>query len=120
MNIEKLVQQLGKAIATTVMQKDVVMHEKLDFQSGNSLNILSIILRNLIHKGEYNKAENALFNELAENPSMEVYNLAKEFYNTLLSKSEDELIKNNFSKDEIYQGLQDAKSLIEKSIETKF
>ena len=119
MNIEKLVQQLGRTIASVVMQKDVVMYEKVDFESVNSLNILPITLRNLIYKGEYNKAENVLFNEVRKNPSIDVYNIAKEFYNTLLSKSDDELIKNNFSKDEIYQGLQDVKNIIEKSMLTK-
>ncbi|MBU3196691.1 hypothetical protein KPL26_08380 [Clostridium algidicarnis] len=120
MNIEKLIKQLGKALASMVMQEEVTMYENIDFGNVNSLTILPITLKNLILKGEYNKAENVLFNEVTKHPSKEVYSIAEDFYNILLSKSDDELIKNNFSKCEIYQGLKDIKNIIEKSKLTKF
>lgn len=50
-----------------------------------------------------------LFKELENNYSTELFDLATEFYNQLLSKSDEELHMSNFSREEIYQGLRDIK-----------
>jgi len=44
---------------------------------------------------------------LEKNNSPEVYEIAIEFYNSLLERSDEQLKQNNFTRKEIYQGLND-------------
>lgn len=46
-----------------------------------------------------------------KNNSPEIYEIAFDFYNSLLKKSDEELLKNNFSREEVYQGFRDMKKL---------
>lgn len=75
--------------------------------------IFWITLRGLISKGKIDEAEDMLFREAEKNPSMEVYEIGEKMYNLLYKKSEKELEKYNFSKEEIDLGLKDLKKLIE-------
>lgn len=75
--------------------------------------IFWITLRGLISKGKIDEAEDMLFREVEKNPSMEVYEIGEKMYNLLYKKSEEELEKYNFSKEEIDLGLKDLKKLIE-------
>lgn len=51
-----------------------------------SADIFKIIYNKAFHEGNYNRAENLLFDELEKNTSPEVYEVAIEFYNSLLKK----------------------------------
>ena len=73
----------------------------------SSADIFKIIFNKSFHKENYNKAEDLIFQELEKNNSTEVYEVAIEFYNSLLKKSDEELNKRNFPRKEIYQGLDD-------------
>lgn len=48
-----------------------------------------------------------IFDELEKNNSSEVYEIAIEFYDSLLKKTDEELNKTNFSREEIYKELED-------------
>lgn len=73
----------------------------------SSTDIFKIIFNKSFHEGNYNKAEDLIFNELVKNTSPEVYEVAIEFYNSLLEKSDEQLNRSNFQRKEIYQGLKD-------------
>ncbi|ELC8441484.1 hypothetical protein QYB59_000483 [Clostridium perfringens] len=75
--------------------------------------IFWITLRGLISKGKIDEAEDMLFREAEKNPSMEIYEIGEKMYSLLDKKSEEELKKYNFSKEEIDLGLKDLKKLIE-------
>ncbi|MDZ4992655.1 hypothetical protein GNF80_06655 [Clostridium perfringens] len=75
--------------------------------------IFWITLRGLISKGKIDEAEDMLFRETEKNPSMEIYEIGEKMYSLLYKKSEEELEKYNFSKEEIDLGLKDLKKLIE-------
>ncbi|EGT3615823.1 hypothetical protein FHH43_06160 [Clostridium perfringens] len=75
--------------------------------------IFWITLRGLISKGKIDEAEDMLFKEAEKNPSMEIYEIGEKMYSLLDKKSEEELEKYNFSKEEITLGLKDLKKLIE-------
>ena len=81
-----------------------------------SSEILSIILKSLIAKKEYNKAENVLFEEIEKNKSEANYKVGIDFYEELLEKSNEDLLENNFSKEEILQGIKDLKILFSKNL----
>lgn len=109
MNIEKLVKNIGRFYATLLFKKDVESTVKVDLNQIGSTDIVGMFLRRLINEGNYNKAENILFKELKKNNSAEMYQTAVDFYNLLLEKSDAELYSGNFSREEIYQGLEDIK-----------
>lgn len=109
MNIEKLINELAKGVAKTVLNKEEESSEQVNLNDIGSGDILQIILKRLVNDGEYNKAENMLFQTINKNNSQEIYQIAVNFYNLLLEKSDEELEKGNFTREEIYQGLQDIK-----------
>ncbi|MBE6052774.1 MAG: hypothetical protein E7212_02500 [Clostridium sartagoforme] len=80
-----------------------------NLEDNGSSELLRIILRSLIDKKEYNKAEDVLFEEIEKNKSEANYKVGLDFYEILLSKKDEELIENNFSKEEVLQGLKDLK-----------
>ncbi|WP_343216344.1 DUF6483 family protein [Clostridium simiarum] len=55
-----------------------------------------------------------LFEKLHKNPSKDLVNIGKGFYNMLLLKSDEELIKADFSRKEVFQGLRDIEKFIYK------
>jgi len=114
MNIEKLINDLAKNMAETILNKEEESSTKINLNDIGSGDILQIILKRLVNNGEYNKAENILFEVLNKNNSLEIYQIAVGFYNLLLEKSDEELGKGNFTREEVYQGLEDIKKIFEK------
>ncbi|ABS34695.1 DUF6483 family protein [Clostridium botulinum] len=105
MSIKKSIDDLGKLFGKTVLEND----KNIDAEKIGSTDLFKIILNKLFHEGNYDKAEDLIFEELEKNDSPEVYEIAMEFYNALLQKSDEELNESNFSREEIYQGLDDIK-----------
>ncbi|MGO5074626.1 DUF6483 family protein [Clostridium sporogenes] len=105
MSIKKSIDDLGKLFGKTILKDD----KNIDTEKIGSTDLFKIILNKLFHEGNYDKAEDLIFDELEKNNSPKVYEIAVEFYNTLLKKSDEELNESNFSREEIYQGLDDIK-----------
>lgn len=61
----------------------------------------------MVDDGEINLAENLLFEKIQENPSCDMLELGLDFYVYLNSKSDNFLEENNFSRQEISDGLED-------------
>ncbi len=87
----------------------------VNLEDTGSSEILRIILKSLMGKKEYNKAEDILFEEIEKNKSEANYKVAIDFYEELLEKNDEELLENNFSKEEVLQGLKDLKTLFNKN-----
>jgi len=98
--------------AKILLNKEEKDSVKIELDQISSTDIIPILLKRLVYEGEYNKAENILFDELNKNNSYEMYLIAVDFYNLLLEKSDEELEKGKFSREEIYQGLEDIKKFI--------
>jgi hypothetical protein len=107
MDIEKLIQELGKSIGKIICNRKEENSEKFNIEQMTSTDIFKIIFTKAVHEGNYNKAENLIFDELETNYSDEVYEIAIEFYKSLLRKSNELLNQSNFLREEIYQGLKD-------------
>ncbi|WP_297430717.1 DUF6483 family protein [Clostridium sp.] len=114
MDIEKLIQELGKSIGNIICNKKEENSEKINIEQMTSTDIFKIIFIKAVHEGNYNKAENLIFDELETNYSDEIYKIAIEFYKSLLEKSNELLNQSNFSREEIYQGLKDIQKFKEK------
>lgn len=114
MNIEKLINDLAKNMSEALLNKEEESSERISLNDIGSGDILQIILKRLVENGNYNKAENILFEALNKNKSHEIYQTALNFYNLLLEKSDEKLKKGNFTREEIYQGMEDVKKIFEK------
>lgn len=111
MDIEKALKSIGEMGAKVLFNKKEKDSAKINFEQMNSTDIFKVMYNNLYNKGQYNEAENLIFQELEKNNSPELFEIAADFYNSLLVKSDEELLKSNFSRDEIYQGLEDIKKI---------
>jgi hypothetical protein len=109
LDIEKIIKDIGKVGAKVLLNKNEKKRESVEFGQVNSIEILKGVLKRLFEEKNYSKAEDILFNELENKTSEELYNIAVEFYNLLLEKSDDDLKGGNFSKEEAQQGLEDIK-----------
>jgi hypothetical protein len=92
-------------------EKQLKAFDGSDFNNMGSADLLQLLLKKLILEGNYNKAENLLFDELEKNKSRVIKDTAIDFYNTLLEKSDEDLTSNNFSREEVLQGLEDINSM---------
>ncbi len=66
-----------------------------------------LYLYSLIDKGEIDFAENILYEKIENNKSLDILELGLDFYSYLNSKSEEFLETNNFSRQEIFDGIKD-------------
>lgn len=109
MDIEKIIKDIGRVGAKVLLNKNEKKRESVEFGQVNSIEILKGVLKRLVEEKNYSKAEDILFNELENKTSEGLYNIAVEFYNLLLEKSDDDLKGGNFSREEAQQGLEDIK-----------
>ena len=101
---------MGKAL----LQKKEDNNEIINLDEADSSDYIRIILKSLVLKQDYNKAENILFEEIEKNKSEKIYKVALDFYNLLIDKSDTELRDGNFSREEVFQGLKDVNTIFNK------
>ena len=102
--IMRIIKDLGRALAKIFLNKDTVAYELPDEENYTQTDLLHIKLLELIKQGNINEAENLLFEEL-DTKNKRYIELALDFYNRLSNLDDDFLEKNNFTKEEIEQGL---------------
>lgn len=110
--ILRLIQSTTKFLAKVALNKESKEVEDISFEALSGQDILPILVKRLIYECKYNEAENIIFDELDKNPSEGIYEIAKSFYSSLLAKSDEELEKANFPRDEVYLGLSDLEKII--------
>ena len=106
-NIEELINELAKNTGKSLLQKEEDNNEIINLDEADSSDYIRILLKSLVLKHEYNKAENILFEEIKKNKSEKIYKIALDFYDLLMDQSDDKLKNGNFSREEIFQGLKD-------------
>ena len=114
-NIEKLINELARNFGKSLVKKEDDDMQVMNLEDTGSSEILRIILKSLLVKKEYNKAENILFEEIEKNKTEANYKVAVDFYEELLEKTDKELIENNFSREEVLQGLRDLELLFKRN-----
>lgn len=83
----------------------------LDFESLSGDDMIYIVLKKLVAEGKFNEGENFLFEEAKKNITPRVFNIGTWFYETLNEKEDEELLKANFTREEIEDGLKDFKKI---------
>lgn len=107
MNLEELFKNLGKAGGKFLLNKEEKESDVINLDQISSANILPGVLKRLIHENEFNKAEDMLFKEWDDDIPDEMYRIGVDFYRMLMDKTDEELNRGDFSKEEINQGLKE-------------
>lgn len=103
------IEMMVQFIASTILKKDKIIYDVIPDDYGN-ISYDGELYLNLMSKlklGKINEAENMLFNAVENNPSNALLETALGFYKTLGEMPDEFLEENNFSKDEVRQGLAD-------------
>jgi len=102
-----------KYIAETVLGKRKksynITAEKYYEVNGAGKNVM--YLYDLIDEGEINLAENILYDKIDEERSLDLFQVGVDFYTYLNNKSDEFLEENNFSRQEIMDGLEDLQKI---------
>ena len=99
-----MIKDLTKSIAHLILGKSEIEYELPKESEYSRVDTLYVKLIELVNMGQINEAEDLLFDEI--NPSdMRQFEMAMSFYLYLNDFGDDYLEKNNYSRDEITEGI---------------
>ena len=102
--ILRMIKDLTKSIAHLILGKSEIEYELPEENEYSRVDTLYVKLIELVNLGQINEAEDLLFEEI--NPSdMRQFEMAMSFYLYLNDFGDDYLEKNNYSRDEITEGI---------------
>ena len=102
--ILRMIKDLTKSIAHLILGKSEIEYELPEESEYSRVDTLYVKLIELVNMGQINEAEDLLFDEI--NPSdMRQFEMAMSFYLYLNAFGDDYLEKNNYSRDEITEGI---------------
>ena len=102
--ILRMIKDLTKSIAHLILGKSEIEYELPKESEYSRVDTLYVKLIELVNIGQINEAEDLLFDEI--NPSdMRQFEMAMSFYLYLNDFGDDYLEKNNYSRDEITEGI---------------
>lgn len=105
--IMRQIRDLVRFLAKILLNKDTVIYELPDMGKYTDTDYLYKELLFLLNQGKINEAENLLFENL-DTGNERYIELALDFYERLNNFSDDYLEKNNFSREEIEEGLEES------------
>lgn len=106
-------ERLTKLIAAVVFQKHMEEEQSgVEYSISQDAMLLGD-LRRMILTGNINEAENLLFCRLTIEPTSHNFSVAGIFYRDLSQLTDEELNQASFSRQEIMEGLQSVKRIIE-------
>ena len=102
--ILRMIKDLTKSIDHLILGKSEIEYELPEESEYSRVDTLYVKLIELVNMGQINEAEDLLFDEI--NPSdMRQFEMAMSFYLYLNDFGDDYLEKNNYSRDEITEGI---------------
>lgn len=113
MDIERMIGDMGKLMVYPFTRIKEQGAEMIEFEASGDENLFEIMLMKYYYEKQYNEADNLIFDELENNNSPEAQRIAKEFYELLLQKTDEQLNGSNFSRDEVYERLEALKKYIQ-------
>lgn len=109
--VMRMISNKIKFLTKLLLEKDNPDYDYLNYDTESESNILYNDLINLILENKINEAENLLFNEFDPLDKSKIA-VAIDFYNRLNNLDDDILKKNNFSRKEIKEGLDDISNIL--------
>lgn len=107
--IDVMVKYLAETVFKNKKKTYNITAEKYFEINGAGKNVL--YLYDLADQGKINLAENILYDKIDEERSLELFEVGVDFYVYLNSKDDDFLESNDFSRQDIYDGLEDLQKI---------
>ncbi|MGN0498629.1 MAG: DUF6483 family protein [Acutalibacteraceae bacterium] len=82
-----------------------------EIENAQPIDLLCLTLRRMIDEGEINEAENLLYENIEREARAEYLEIAIDFYDRLSKLSADRLDECDFSRAEIFEGLENVKKI---------
>jgi hypothetical protein len=111
--ILRMAESIGDMSAKLLNLKDTRKTEVVQLEALNDSNILKTVIKGLIKSKKLNEAENLLYKALDLSYSRELIDMGLWMYEEFDKIPDGELSLNNFSKEEIIQGIRDLKKVEE-------
>lgn len=111
--ILKQIEMSTKFLAKLIFGKESPEY-KLQYDeiaNAKPIDLLCLTLRRMIDEGEINEAENLLYENIEREARAEYLEIAIDFYDRLSKLSADRLDECNFSRAEIFEGLENVKRI---------
>lgn len=102
--ILRMIKDLTKSIAHLILGKSEIEYELPEESEYSRVDTLYVKLIELVNMGQINEAEDLLFDEI-NTSDMRQFEMAMSFYLYLNDFGDDYLEKNNYSRDEITEGI---------------
>ena len=102
--ILRMIKDLTKSIAHLILGKSEIEYEPPKESEYSRVDTLYVKLIELVNMGQINEAEDLLFDEIKPS-DMRQFEMAMSFYLYLNDFGDDYLEKNNYSRDEITEGI---------------
>ncbi len=108
------IETMAKALASTLLNKSFINEDGQENDNIiiNEEDFIEYIFNKLIAEEKINEAENMLYDKILTVKSEKNLNLALLFYSNLSRQDDERLIKLNFTREEIAQGLQEIEEMI--------
>lgn len=113
--IKRLCESIGNMIVAFVAGKDAVTSKIEDENHDVKLSqddLLEIMIKKYLYEDKINEAEDLIFDSMHERHSKKVYEIALDFYKQLNQYSDEKLNNCDFSREEIKDGLEELKALL--------
>ena len=102
--VDKIFNEIKLMVARLLLGKKYSEYEEEE--------VILITLKRLVFQGNVNEAEEILFDKAKSVNSENMQYIAIEFYTMLMEKTDEELEAMNFSKQEVYQGIEDIRKVL--------
>ncbi|WP_097028392.1 DUF6483 family protein [Clostridium peptidivorans] len=112
--IKRLITSIGQMLVAIVAGKDAV-ESNIKLDKNNVIisedGLLEIMINKYIHEGKINEAESMIIEAIKSRKTQRSYEIALSFYEEINKWDESKLMKYNFSKQKIIEGLENIKKL---------
>ncbi|MCC0646107.1 MULTISPECIES: DUF6483 family protein [unclassified Clostridioides] len=110
--VDKIFNEIKLMVARFLLGKKYSEYEEKDLVYNTEEEVILITLKRLVFQGNVNEAEEILFDKAKTVNSENMQYIAIEFYTMLMEKTDEELESMNFSKQEVYQGIEDIRKVL--------
>ncbi|WP_042271675.1 DUF6483 family protein [[Clostridium] dakarense] len=113
--VEEVAEAIKRMVAKLLFGKSFDNYEEIMISHSIEEEVLLITLKRLAFEGKVNEAEDMLFDNAKNSKVENLPYVVIEFYTMLMNKSDEEFKEFKFSKEEIYDGIEDIKKYIIKN-----
>lgn len=109
MDIERQIKDIGKLFNYVITRRPEDGPQIVTFEEIDNEDCFEQLLWAYLYEGNYNALDDLIFSQLEHHNTEEIRQLVKEVYNILLIRSDEELEKADFSREEVLQSMKDLK-----------